>query len=495
MRSPMAVGPSAVLGLFVVVTSTAAHAQLVIPSADLGLSGRYTSDSDAADGGSCPLSALTFHADGTFAANTFSDGRALPSFEGAPFSGTFGIDASASGEGLDLILATNGGAEERFGFWPFAEGPFELWSGEQAGAACIFFPNEGNTLGQSPASTTWGAACDEPCSDDARITGCHLADAHAPGCASTLCAPVQECTALVHTGPALSGAGVAALVPKVLGAFIGKPAEDDPFDGVVLRSLTLNADGTYATTDADSVADHGNWSLTARPTGPDAVLGLQSVRGAWADRNIFVRVVDADTLELQAVPNTTRVYRAAATASAVGTHDVTLAVVLDASLVQQSRLGPNVANTNYGSAPTVTAGGHPTHLSSALFGFALTAVPAGAVIEHAELVIPAPSTLVGASSEKLAVAVSIIDASVAFTESTATFNLLSDGSGKLLATTIGDAFVAAAGESQVDVTDALQGALEAGKIAIALRPETQTTIFFPSKEAGAPAHLVVRWHD
>lgn len=156
----------------------------------------------------------------------------------------------------------------------------------------------------------WIDACETPCLDLGRIIACNAAPTtftseHLPE-------PIETCEALSHAGPDLFGSDAAALAAQRFGSFASDPAEDDPYDGAVLRVLRLDSDGIYALTYTDGERDTDNWSLdTTHARGEQSGwLFLTSSHGARADTRMGVRVLAQDVLEVSAIPNRTRLYPA-----------------------------------------------------------------------------------------------------------------------------------------------------------------------------------------
>jgi hypothetical protein len=167
-----------------------------------------------------------------------------------------------------------------------------------------------------------------------------------------------------------------------------------------------------------------------------------------------------------------------------------LPVTKDAAVIYASLgVGP-AAGRNFGSEQSVDIGEY--HLTSeGLFGYALAgAVPAGATLTGAELVIPAPYAPGGPT-----VTLRLNKVVSAWSESTVTWNT------RPAYQLIREITLKSGVENRVDVTDVVRAALAAGEgeVSLALQPSpsasTTDNVFIGSKEntQGRPTSLALQW--
>jgi hypothetical protein len=172
---------------------------------------------------------------------------------------------------------------------------------------------------------------------------------------------------------------------------------------------------------------------------------------------------------------------------APATTEVSVAVAKDASLILSSYCCGFAADQNFGGSTTVDAGTYH-HTSRALFGFTLPALPEGAVVESASLVLPPATLVVPAPGVLTSVALSLVNEDALWSEDTVTWNTAP------ASTSIGAFSIDAASGARLDVTDAVRAALGGDEVSFFI-DSTQQNLFFPSKEGtlGA-ASLSIRFH-
>lgn len=150
-------------------------------------------------------------------------------------------------------------------------------------------------------------------------------------------------------------------------------------------------------------------------------------------------------------------------------------VTKDAAVILNSYGLGYVPNQNFGSASSVDIGEY--HLTSeGLFGYGLSAVPAGATVTKAELVLPSTTYAPIAANVNMV----LNKVTSAWSESTVTWNT------KPSYSVLGDVVVNHAAETRLDVTGAVNGAVAAGEVSFALQcsaasPSTDN-VFIQSKE-------------
>lgn len=253
------------------------------------------------------IDTIEFRPGGHYTTNAFpNDGRDVPLRHAE--RGTWSIvkRPATDGYGYTLVLRSDAGAEKRVPMALFSNGTFQL---AQGAAVSVFFPGtswaaiEDNQL-------QWLAACDVPCPNEGIISGCTTASLTAPGCAENLCQPVRACKD-GPTAPATSTVEDRALADKLVGSYASKEAEDDPFDGIIARTLRLDQNGRFDETDARGRHTVGYWGIERANVDehghPNASLVLTRLNGV--SDSVWLTVKSPDVIELSQIPVTTRMYR------------------------------------------------------------------------------------------------------------------------------------------------------------------------------------------
>jgi hypothetical protein len=154
-------------------------------------------------------------------------------------------------------------------------------------------------------------------------------------------------------------------------------------------------------------------------------------------------------------------------------------VTKDAAVVLSSYGLGYVPNQNFGSSSSVDIGEYQL-TSEGLFGYGLAALPAGATLTKAELVIPSTAFTPIAASVNMV----LNKVTSAWTESTVTWNT------KPSYASLGSVVVNHAAETRLDVTSSVAGSLATGEVSFALQPSaahsTTDNIFIQSKENTSP---------
>jgi hypothetical protein len=150
-------------------------------------------------------------------------------------------------------------------------------------------------------------------------------------------------------------------------------------------------------------------------------------------------------------------------------------VTKDAAVVYNSYGLGYVPNQNFGSSTSVDIGEYQL-TSEGLFGYGLAAIPAGATVTKAELVIPSTAYAPIAANVNMV----LNKVTSAWSESTVTWNT------KPSYALLGNVVVNHAAETRLDVTGTVGGALAAGEVSFALQPSaaspTTDNVFIQSKE-------------
>jgi hypothetical protein len=147
----------------------------------------------------------------------------------------------------------------------------------------------------------------------------------------------------------------------------------------------------------------------------------------------------------------------------------------DAAVIYNSYGLGYVPNQNFGSSTSVDIGEYQL-TSEGLFGYGLSALPAGATVTKAELVIPSTTATPIAANVNMV----LNKITSAWSESTVTWNT------KPSYSVLGNVVVNHAAETRLDVTSAVNGAVAAGEVSFALQPSaaspTTDNVFIQSKE-------------
>lgn len=154
-------------------------------------------------------------------------------------------------------------------------------------------------------------------------------------------------------------------------------------------------------------------------------------------------------------------------------------VTKDAAVILNSYGLGYVPNQNFGSSGSVDIGEYQL-TSEGLFGYGLSAIPSGATVTKAELVIP--STAFAPIAANVNMVLNKITS--AWSESTVTWNT------KPSYASLGAVIVKHAAETRLDVTGSVNGALTSGEVSFALQPSaaspTTDNVFIQSKESTSP---------
>lgn len=165
-------------------------------------------------------------------------------------------------------------------------------------------------------------------------------------------------------------------------------------------------------------------------------------------------------------------------------------VTKDTAVVLNSYGLGYVPNQNFGSSSSVDIGEYQL-TSEGLFGYGLAALPAGATVTKAELVIPSTAITPIAGNVNMV----LNKVTSAWAESTVTWNT------KPSYSSLASVVVSHAAETRLDVTSSVGGSLAAGEVSFALQPSaahpTTDNIFIQSKENTSPGaqrtSLSVHW--
>lgn len=156
-----------------------------------------------------------------------------------------------------------------------------------------------------------------------------------------------------------------------------------------------------------------------------------------------------------------------------------LPVTKDAAVIYNSYGLGYVPNQNFGSSSYVDIGEYQL-TSEGLFGYGLAAIPSGATVSKAELVIPSTTSTPIAANVNMV----LNKITSAWTESSVTWNT------KPSYSSLGNVVVNHNAETRLDVTSSVSGALSVGEVSFALQPSaahsTTDNVFIQSKENTSP---------
>lgn len=164
-------------------------------------------------------------------------------------------------------------------------------------------------------------------------------------------------------------------------------------------------------------------------------------------------------------------------------------VTKDAAAISNSVGLGYVPNRNFGSSASVDIGEYQL-TSEGFFGYSLSAIPAGATINRAEMVIP---TAIAPTASPVVIRLNRTLAS--WNESTITWNNRPQAANVQYLQTV---TVNHAAESRLPITSAVASALASGEVGLMLAPGTEPSIdnvFIDAKEkaGGLPTYLSVHW--